>query len=231
MIDPRHAVFADGAIVRAIDIESGNEAWSFEPKGSASFGGSAMQILHDGSWLLLAIEHSYGWELQRLLASDGKANGDPIFIGRDAIDLSRSAVAHEVYALHLPDRVIAVNPNGKLLWDHPISWGVPWRVQATRSVLQCHPDAAIPALDPDMELRLTEHDLTGIPDAEGIRQTASLLYHGYLRRSFPVLVIDPRDGKKTEEMTIPTRGPRAALLLGDRPAIVVEGEWFRLRPK
>jgi outer membrane protein assembly factor BamB len=233
LIDAGQAVYADGPVLHALELDTGHERWARSPPGLASLSGAAPQLRRDGSHLLVVSERNYGWDFERLFIADGKRDLGPIFLGRERIDLFRSAIAPEAYALHAPDRIIALDRDGKQIWALPIPWrgAEHWHVRAaTKAIIVC-PDGAILVVNPDAVVRLAAREVWPIPTFGGFQRAASTLYHGATRRTFPLLAVTARDGKKIQETAFPVIGSRAALLPGDRPAVVVEGRLESLKPR
>jgi hypothetical protein len=181
----------------------------------------------------LIVERNYGWELERLGLADGKPDLQSVCLGRDRIDLWRSAIAADMYALSEGDQLLALNRDGKRLWILPIPKpaGEPWRVQATTSALLLSPDRAIPAADLNWLTRRAFQEVAEFPTFGSFQRAGAMLYHGFSRRNFPVLAVRPRDGKKLQEALFPADGPRAGLILGDHAAVAVEGRMELLKSR
>ena len=79
--------------------------------------------------------------------------------------------------------------------------------------------------------RVTWRELTGVPTVERFHTAAAILYHAWMRRTFPVRLLDPANGRELASRDFPATGPRAAVLLGEKhAAVAIEGALLGLRP-
>lgn len=231
-LDDRTALYADGPKLRAIDLATGVERWNYSPPHPASLAGSSTQVRRERSNLIVVVERNYGWELERLHV-DGRRELGPIALGRNPIDLARSALNGVVYALHAGDRVIALDlEQCRKLWNKPLPTGEAWRLRSTLSAVILHPDFAIKRTDVNAMSRRIEREFAGLPALGNLQTAFGMTFHTYLDRRFPVLALSPDNGSTLHEQSFPASGPRAALLLGERSGIVVvEGQMEALRAR
>lgn len=227
-IDWRTALFpSERDQIKAIELETGRELWTYAPEGWHSLSGAALQVRRDGAQLLLVVERNYGFELHRLNIKDGKPLMRPALIGRERIDLAASALHADAYVFLTDRTAIAVDRDSdKQLWEFqlPRRGREHWRAPATRSAILLHPEAALPQVDLDWLSHRAGKEVVGLPSLSQFQNAANMMYHGYLRRTFPLLALDPKTGKTIRELSFPATGPRAMLLLGDgRAAVATEG--------
>ncbi len=229
LIDARRAIFpAERDQLKAIELETGNEIWSRAPENCHSLSGSAPQIRRDGSHLLVVVERNYGYDLERWTINDGRPAQRPTFIGRNRIDLAASALHADASIFMTEAAAIAIDrESGKQLWEFqlPRHSRERWQARATRSAILLYPDSALPLVDLDWLLRRARSEWEGTPSLGRLQNAANMVYHGYLRRSFPLLAIDPKAGKTIQELSFAATGPRATLLWGvNFVAVCTEGK-------
>jgi hypothetical protein len=230
-IDSKRAVFpADADRIKAIELESGREVWSRSPAGGPSLSGSAPQLRRDGSQLLAIVERNYGYELERFDIENGKPAQRGFFIGTDRVDLASSTFTSGAFVLICGRAACAFDrDSGKRLWEFPLPGreNESWRARPAGSMLLLFPEFARPQVDLDWLGQRAADEVTGIPSLARFQTAANMLYHGYLRRTFPLLAIDPKAGKKVQELNFPVSGPKNPLLLGERAAVISEGKLIR----
>jgi hypothetical protein len=232
-IDARHAAYSTNDRIVALELANGRDRWSHELDGVPSLTGAAPQLRREGSHLLIVVDRNYGSELRRLNIDNGETMLAPVFLGRNAVDLAASSLDGHAYVLMTRDAAIALNrENGKQLWEFPLprKGAERWLARATSATLLLYPDEALPDVDLDWLSRRAGKELAWIPSLGRLQAGASMLYHGFFRRTFPVLAIDAKAGKKMQEQTFPANGPRAMLLLGaGRAAVVTEAMMRRFQ--
>jgi outer membrane protein assembly factor BamB len=216
LIDSQRAVLPfDAEHIVCLELASGKILWQQPIAGWSSLAGSAPQLRRDGSHLLLIVERNFGYELERWELETGKRDLPPIFLGRERINLADVGITAEGYALASGKSARAYSrDDGKLLWEMslPDGGGRAWHAQAIRGAVLVYPEEALP--DP----------------AGRFTYPWPAAYHVFMRRQFPLFVVDSKAGKVLQEFKTPVQGPRATLLLGQtQAAIAVEGSIWRLK--
>jgi outer membrane protein assembly factor BamB len=226
-VDDQTFLYADGPILRAVDISTGVERWRYAPTNVHSLAGSSLQAMRDGSQVLVVVERNYGWEFERLHL-DGRRELGTIFVGRDPVDLSRSASIGSIHALHVGDRIIALDRDrGGRLWSRPVSSPTPWRVRAARNVLMLSADFA--SAHHANNMRDGNDRSVALPTQLDLRRRLGRAYYASVDRTFPVTAIDPANGKDQYAESFPAIGPRAALRVVDGKVwVCVEGRMIPL---
>ncbi|HLW67191.1 MAG TPA: PQQ-binding-like beta-propeller repeat protein [Gemmataceae bacterium] len=216
LIDSQRAVLPfDAEHIVCIELASGKILWQQQIAGWSSLAGSAPQLRRDGSHLLLMVERNFGYELERWELETGKRDLPPIFLGRERINLANIGITAEGYVLANSKSARAFSrDDGKLLWETPLpnSSGRAWHAQAIRGAVLLYPEEALPE------------------PAGRFLYPWPAAYHVFMRRQFPLFVVDSKSGKVLQEFKTPVQGPRATLLLGQtQAAIAVEGSIWRLK--
>jgi hypothetical protein len=231
-VDGGHALVSTDAehLVR-FDLTTGNVVWEQALVGWPSLTGAAPQLRRDGSHLLVVVERNYGWELEQRDLATGEP-GWRTRLGSDAVDIGAVGLATDVYCVPRRDAIRAyARDTGKQQWDAKLPAPGPWRVQATRSALIACPTSALPLTDVSGAADRAWRELAGVPTVAQFHLAAAILYHAWMRRTFPVRLLDPTDGRELARHDFAVSGPRAALLLGEKhAAVAVEGALLGLRP-
>jgi outer membrane protein assembly factor BamB len=216
LLDSQRAVLPfDAAHIACLELASGKVLWQQPIQGWSSLAGSAPQLRRDGSHLLMIVERDFGYELERWELETGKRSLPPIFLGRERVHLADIGITSEGYVLPNSKSMPAFSrDDGKLLWEMPLpnSNGRAWRVQAIRGAVLVYPEEALPE------------------PAGRFPYPWPAVYHVFMRRTFPLFVVESKSGKVLKELKTPVQGPRASLLLGKtQAAIAVEGSIWRLK--
>ncbi len=231
LIDPQRAIFpAEGDRIKAIELATGREIWSRRLDGLPSLTGSAPQLRRDGSFVLALVERNYGYELERWSIDTGASLDHARFLGAEPVDLAASALGPGAFILVADRMLFAIDrESGKRLWEFPLPkrGRERWLARPARSAVLVFPEFALPHANFDWLRDQAGREWAGVPTLDHFQTAASILYHGYLVRSFPLLAIDRKAGKKMQELNFPVFGPRNALLLGDRLVVVSEGKLIR----
>ncbi|MFL5340974.1 MAG: PQQ-binding-like beta-propeller repeat protein [Gemmataceae bacterium] len=216
----------------ALDLATGNVRWQQSLRGWPSLSGAAPQIRRDGSHFLVLTGRNYGFELERRDLATGERNLGPIFLGTEPVDLDAVALAESAYCIPGREAVRAYSrEDGRRQWEARLPLAGPWRVQAGRGGLLTYPAAALPLTDESAAYDRAGHKAAGVPTLQRYHTAAAILYYAWMRRTFPVLRLDPADGHVTARHEFPATGPRAAVLLGEKQAAVaIEGALTGLRP-
>jgi len=233
LFDSHRAAYAEGPRVHAIDLDTSTPTmrWFHSPRGWPSLSGAAPQLRRDGDQLLVVTERNYGFELERLRLDTGQAERGPIFLGRDRVDLARSAIATNLDAMIVGESLIAYDrEDGRHRWTIPLKPGA-WQATATRSALLLHPVEATPLTDLDaLRLRAARVPAQGL-SLENMHIAATMLAQGWSRRTFPLIALDPADGHTLHEQTFPAAGPPALVIPGRWPAVLIGGSLELLKAR
>jgi len=216
LLENQRAVFPlDAEHIVCMDLATGNFLWNKPIDGWPSLAGTAAQIRRDGSNLLIVVERNFGYEFERWNLETGKRNLGLVFLGRERVDLARAGITTEGYVFANGKTVRAISrDDGKLLWTMPLpaSGRIGWHVRAIRGAVLVYPDEALPETVASVPLPWPAQ------------------YHVFMRREFPLLVVDAKTGKVLQEFKTPANGPRACVLLGQQQAaFAVEGALWRLK--
>jgi hypothetical protein len=216
LLENQRAVFPlDAEHLACTDLATGKIVWKQAIQGWSSLAGTAPQIRSDGSHLLIVVERDFGYDFERWELATGKRNLGPVFLGRQRVDLAKAGITADGYVFAVGDKLRALaRDNGQKQWDLPLpaSSGRAWFAQGIRGALLVYPEEALP----QPEGRLPNSWLAA--------------YHVFMRREFPLLVVDSKSGKVLQEFKTPANGPRATVLLGERQAaFAVEGALWQLK--
>jgi hypothetical protein len=193
----------DDQHVGLLDPVAGREVWVRQTP-TPSVSREPPQFLSDGKSLLLLID---GWQLERLDPLTGHPlAGWPRPIGSEPVALERAALDESaVYFVSRNTLHARSLADGKPLWKGLPLTGppVPWRVVLSRSGLVVYPLQAQP------------------------RRPRSLVLGGYwvafrpvVQSRFPLLLVDPREGKAFQTFAFDAEELLAAVQLSARGPVV-----------
>jgi outer membrane protein assembly factor BamB/tetratricopeptide (TPR) repeat protein len=216
LLDSQRAVFPlDAEHIACIELANGKILWQQPIAGWSSLAGPAPQLRRDGSHLVLIVERNFGYEIERWELETGKRDLPPVFLGRERVALASIGITSEGYVIPASKSARCFSrDDGKRLWEMPLpnSSGRAWHVQAIRGAVLVYPEEALPE------------------PAGRFPYPWPGTYHVFMRRQFPLFVVDSKSGKVLQEFKTPVQGPRATLLLGKtQAAIAVEGSIWRLK--
>jgi len=176
------------------------------------------------------VERNYGFELERRELATGELDSKTIFLGSEPVDLDAVRLSNTSCCVPGRQSVAAYSrDDGKRLWETRLPLSGLWQVMPTRSALLVFPRESIPLTDGAAAKERAWNELVGVPTPERMHTAAAILYHGWMRRTFPLFLLDPIDGRVLARRDFPGHGPRAAVLIGERQAAVaVEGSFVGL---
>src|SRR5262249_24343287 len=197
LVETGHALVSTSAehLVR-LDLTTGNVVWEQALAGWPSLTGTAPQLRRDGSHLLVVVERNYGWELEQRDLATGEP-GWRTLVGRDAVDVEAIGLAGDAYCVPVRDAVRAYSrETGKLRWEAKLPSARAWNVVATRAALLVYPVSSLPLTDVAAAEDRALRELAGVPTLERFHTAFAILYHAWMRRTFPVRLLDPADGRE-----------------------------------
>jgi outer membrane protein assembly factor BamB/tetratricopeptide (TPR) repeat protein len=167
------------------DPETGKELWTYEVPGRTISAGIPPLLLSDGQNLGLVLARNYGFALQRLDPSTGKAMWDrERLVSRDPIELNAIALDRESFFLAARDNLSAYNLiDGRVLWERPLPFrNGKWRVALFRDQVVVYPSAA----------RAVEFRVRG--PFGTLQCTLTAFAEDPANQGYPVILADPRTG-------------------------------------
>jgi outer membrane protein assembly factor BamB len=230
-----HAIFpTDVEHLVCLDLARAKPVWEQTLAYWPSLTGAGPQLRRDGSDFLVLVERNFGYELERRSALTGQRLFGPVFVGCDRPDLNAAAITDAGYCLLFRSEArLYSRDEERVLWKLPLPGGgaVPWRARRTKSSLLIHPAEAVPGANIPAQFEKAAAELSAIPTLDRLHTGLALAYYALARRTFPVLVIDPKTGRVLQELSLPALGPRCALVLSEgRAAAVTEGHVQGLVP-
>jgi hypothetical protein len=184
------------------DLRSAKELWSWKPRRPTTLTGEPPHLFGDRDALFLLVSRNLGYELERLNPTTGDhVWADGVGLGNrppnpEAIVANKKAVylacGGTVTALALSD--------GKLLWNNPLGVTAPrWRLARTANCLVAWP------LEMDLGLGWGWLAAGDLPVAAPLKAR--------LGQPFPVLLIDPGDGKVVQRLSFESALPEGTVQL------------------
>jgi hypothetical protein len=184
-----------------------------------------------GGMRLVLVETNLGWELDLLdVVRNRSAWAAPTFLDRSPVEPSALAVDDRFVYVPAGDGVRKVrlaDGGTAVVFPLPLDAGDPpfaWRATRLGDALLVYPAQPRPAGSPWIGLASRPRNWTSL--AEWLRYPARAVasYHDWMRRRFPLLVLDAGDGRPRGRFDFEARGPRARVAVaGDRVAVFVEG--------
>jgi len=144
-----------------------------------------------------------------------------ILLGPEHVELESVGLAAESYCVPRSESVAAYSrDDGKRLWETRLPFSASWQVMPTRSGLLVFPREPIPQTDTNAAQQRAWSELAGVPTLERVHTAAAILYHAWMLRVYPVLLLDPSDGRILARRDLPANGSRATLLTGAKHAAI-----------
>jgi outer membrane protein assembly factor BamB len=206
-------VVPDSGRIALIDVDTAKEVWS-HPLRKPGLSGVAPQIHTNGKaiWVL-----ADGWVLEQLDALTGSAlwtKGDPAWLSGPATAWSATSDDQAFYFTR--DHAIQARSrqDGKSLWEAPLPEQVSgWHIVRTRDQLLVYPSPESLHARPPMVLG---GYLVSVPSAIAIRH-------------FPVLILNPTDGKLLQRLNFNVHAGSGALqIVGPDVVIMASGKGWGL---
>jgi outer membrane protein assembly factor BamB len=217
----RALIATDSERLAALQFATGKSVWEKQLAGWSSLSGALPQIRRDGSHFLALVERSYGFELERRSLATGEPDVKAILLGPEHVELDAAGLAAESYCVPRPESVTAYSrDDGKRIWETRLPIPASWQIMPTRSGLLVFPREPIPRSDTNAAQERAWSALAGVPTPERVHTAAAILYHAWMRRVYPVLLLDPSDGRILARRDLPARGRCAALLTGAKHAAI-----------
>ncbi|AMV24506.1 outer membrane biogenesis protein BamB [Gemmata sp. SH-PL17] len=219
---------ADGpGLVRLVSL-GGRVRWAYEVEHEDGLAGEPPQVRSWGNSVLIAVRRNYGVDIECVDATTGKPVwNDPAFADAFRIDLFASAAdAAHVY-VPAENTLLGISlDTGKTEWTANLP-GLPdttWTVRAGKSCVIAYPTRAIPRESMDTVLARVTRSFRAEPLVWRLPGLASTLYDAWVDRTLPVLLLDPKTGKRIGRYEIPARGPAVRAWFDADTAVFATGD-------
>ncbi len=226
----RQLLLPDGpGLIRLAQL-NGRVKWTFEPEFDEGYTGEPPQARLWGDLLLVAVRRNHGIELDRVDPHTGKPQwrpGGPAFADADRIDLTAADSDAERVYVPAANQLLALGlRDGKTLWevDLPETHNTTgWVVRAGAECVIVYPAEAIPTEAPTMVWGRLVRSFRREPYHWRLPGLAATLYDAWVEREVPVLILDPKTGRRLARIDIPARGPVVAAHFNAGEAVIATG--------
>jgi outer membrane protein assembly factor BamB len=223
-------LLADGpGLVRFVQ-PGGRVKWAFEVDREEGLTGQPAQVWGRGDVLLVAVERNHGVEIERVDVAGGKSvwSDGPTFA--DAAHVALTSIDADAERAYVPaaNKLLALSlGTGKPVWevDLPAAHGPRgWVVRAGKTCVIAYPAEAIPVEPPEVVLTRLGRSFAREPFLWRLPGLAGTLYDTWVARAVPVLLLDPKTGKRLGRVDVPARGPGVTASFSADATVIATGD-------
>lgn len=225
VVDPHHALVADGPNKIALVSESGRPIWTRDLGREASLTGEPATVRRLSEDFFTVVRRNQGIELERLSSLDGSSRWrEPAMLASSTFECESLAADRQFLFAPSVDRLIAFKlDTGRAAWSSNLPLSARWRAVPVRNRLFLYPAEAV-SVEPVAPFR----SFLRYPHPRRISGLFGTVADDYFARTVPILLFDPQSGELQQRLEVRAAGPVSVRVSADGAVLAVGGSIYRI---